>query len=177
MIDGGENPWTSRKKLVITEPTSAPNGQFQVKRVVLEASEQLSPGAPALPLNGTTVAYSVGPSLASAGNDVSRSLANRRIWVVGLDGKQKRSLLPEATVPQGVSDDQPEWARDAKTIVYARRIGTGSGSPGGGRGGQLEIWVAYADGSNARRLVGGLNDPGVNTLGVVEYDVVYDFQP
>jgi Tol biopolymer transport system component len=96
---------------------------------------------------------------------------------VGLDGKQKRSLLPEATVPQGVSDDQPEWARDAKTIVYARRIGTGSGSPGGGRGGQLEIWVAYADGSNARRLVGGLNDPGVNTLGVVEYDVVYDFQP
>ena len=177
MIDGGEKPWTSRKKLVITEPTSAPNGQFQVKRVVLEASEQLSPGAPALPLNGTTIAYSVGPSLASAGNDVSRSLANRRIWVVGLDGKQKRSLLPEATVPQGVSDDQPEWARDAKTIVYARRIGTGSGSPGGGRGGQLEVWVAYADGSNARRLVGGLSDPGVNTLGVVEYDVVYDFQP
>ncbi len=177
MIDGGERPWTSSKKLVVTEPTTAPNGQLQIKRVVLEESEQLAPGAPALPLYGTTIAYSVGPSLASAGNDVSRSLANRRIWVIGLDGKKKRSLLAEATVPQGVSDDQPEWARDAKTIVYARRIGTGSGSSGGGRGGQLEVWVAYADGSNARRLVGGLSDPGVNGLGVVDYDLVYDFQP
>ncbi len=177
IIDGGDKPWTSRKRLVVTEPTAAPNGQLQVKRVVLEASEQLSPGAPSLPLNGTTIAYSVGPSLASTGNDVSKSLGNRRIWVVGIDGKQKRSLLPEATVPQGVADDQPEWARDAKTIVYARRLGSGLGTPAGGRGGQLEVWVAYADGSNARRLVGGLADPGVNDIGLVDYDLVYDFQP
>lgn len=177
VIDGGDKPWTSRKRLVVTEPTTAPNGQLQVKRVVLEASEQLSPGAPSLPLNGTTIAYSVGPSLASAGNDVSKSLANRRIWVVGIDGKQKKSLLPEATVPQGVADDQPEWARDSKTIVFSRRLGSGSGPTGGSRTGRLEVWVAYADGSNARRLVGGLADPGVNDLGLVDYDLVYDFQP
>ncbi|MSQ43364.1 MAG: hypothetical protein EXR45_04030 [Chloroflexi bacterium] len=176
-IDGGDKPWTNRKRLLVTEPTAAPNGQSQVKRVVLEASEQLSPGMPSLPLTGTTMAYSVGPSLGVAGNDVAKTLANRRIWVVGFDGKQKRSLLPAATVPQGVSDDQPEWARDAKTIVFARRLGTGPANLAGARGGRLEVWVAYADGSNARRLVGGLDDPGVNDLGLVDYDLVYDFQP
>ncbi len=177
LIEGGSRQWGDAKTLVATQPGSAPAGNLIVRRGVLEDSDRLSPGSPSISLDGTQVAFSIGPSLASVGGDPVQPMVGRRIWIVGVDGKRKRSLLADATVPRGVSDDLPKWSRDGRTIVFARRLSPGAQSGSAGRSGQLEAWVAYADGSNARRLIGNLEDPGVNGSGTIDYGVSFDYQP
>jgi hypothetical protein len=176
ILDGGDRRWSEGKSMVSTEVTPAPAGNLMVRRLVLEAAEKVAPSSPTVSTDGTQIAYSFGLTRETAA-DPTWPYLRRRIGIIGVDGKKKRSLLAEATVPQTVADDVPRWSRDGRTIVFARRLTPATLSGADSRRGQLEVWVAYADGSNARRLVGSLEDPGIPPVGPIDYGAAFDFQP
>lgn len=177
ILDGGSSRWSDGKTMTSTEITTAPAGNLIVRRMVLEAVRPVaSPSSPAVSLDGTQVAYSFGLTRETDA-DPTWAYLRRRIGVIGIDGKRNRSLLAEATVPQAVSDDVPKWSRDGRTIVFARRLTPSTLAGSGARAGQLEVWVAYSDGSNARRLIGSLEDPGIPAVGPIDFGTAFDFQP
>lgn len=176
IIDGGPGRWSEGKSMVSTELTTAPAGNLAVRRLVLESAERVAPSSPAVSSDGTQIAYSFGLTRETVA-DPTWAFLRRRIGVIGIDGKKKRSLLAEATVPQAVADDVPRWSRDGRTIVFARRLTPANLASSTTRAGQLEVWVAYSDGSNARRLVGSLEDPGIPAVGPIDYGAAFDFQP
>ena len=69
---------------------------------------------------------------------------NREIYVMDTNGANQRRLTNSRLV-----DWDPSWSPDGRHIVF-----TGNGRPGdwGARGGDLEIYLMDADGSNPRRL-------------------------
>ncbi len=176
ILDGGNQRWSDGKSMVSTEVTSAPAGNLTVRRLVLEAAERVAPSAPTVSFDGMQITYSFSMARETP-SDPSWAYLRRRVGIIGVDGKKKRTLLAEATVPQAVSDDVPKWSRDGRTIVFARRLAPASLAGAVGRNGQLEVWVAYSDGSNARRVVGSLEDPGIPAFGPVDFGAAFDFQP
>ena len=167
---------TAGKSLVAVQPEATSSGAISVRTVALEDSPALAPLSPAWAPQNASVAYSTGPSLVSRGGDLPASLAGRRIWLVQPNGSNKRPLLPEATVPAAVSDERPHWARDGKTVYFARRLQPQAAAEGA-TGAGMELWAALADGSQARRVVGGLADPGLGESGVVAWDDLFDYYP
>ena len=180
-IAGGGRAATDGKRLIVALPRSLPDGRVAVETETIESA--LAPAAPAwAPLAGTTalVAYSAGPALGARGGDLAASLAGRRIWLSRPDGSEKRALLADATVPSAVSDERPLWPRDARTLVFARRLNPEAAVRQGHTGtdgapDSLELWVASADGTQSRRVAGGLADPGAGLNGVVSWDTVFDY--
>ena len=73
---------------------------------------------------------------------------NREIYVMDADGANPRRLTNSRLV-----DWDPSWSPDGRHIVF-----TGNGRPGdwGARGGDLEIYMMDANGSNPRRLTNNL---------------------
>ena len=73
---------------------------------------------------------------------------NREIYVMDADGGNPRRLTNSRLV-----DRAPSWSPDGRHIVFA-----GNGRPGdwGARGGDLEIYLMDANGSNPRRLTNNL---------------------
>jgi hypothetical protein len=183
LVAGGGSAATEAKRLLVALPRTLPDARIAVDVSLVESS--MAPAAPAFaPLLGeaAVVAYSAGPSLApgagtSPGSEeaLAASLAGRRIWLARPDGSQKRALLADATVPDGVSDERPLWPRDSRTIVFARRLNPAAALRQGGLPDALELWVATADGAQSRRVAGGLADPGGGAGGVVDWAAVFDY--
>ncbi len=172
---GGGREATGGKSLIAVSPETVRGGTVGVRTNTLENDPALAPLSPAWGPQNTLVAYSVGPSLTAKGGDLAASLAGRRVWLVKPDGTGKRSLLSDATVPAGVSDERPMWARDGRTVVFARRLQPESAVRSGPVPAGLELWVALADGSQAHRVTGGLTDPGAGDHGALPWDTLFDY--
>ena len=175
LVAGSGRAATAGKRLIVALPRTLPDGRIGVDTSVVETA--LAPSSPAFaPLLGESalVAYSAGPPLAPGG-DLAASLAGRRIWTARPDGSQKRALLAEATVPAAVSDERPLWPRDARTIVFARRLNPAAAVRQSGAPDSLGLWVATADGTQSRRVAGGLTDPGGGADGVVNWAAIFDY--
>lgn len=179
LVAGSGRNATESKQLVVAEPRAVAENRIVVDVLALETGGE--PASPAwAPVNNArpaVLAYSAGPSLVARGGDLSASLGGRRIWLTPVDGKDKRHLLADATVPAGVSDDRPMWARDGRTLVFARRLRPEASVRTGGQRDGAEIWVASADGGAARRVLSGLVDPGLGASGVIEWAQVFDYYP
>ncbi|HET7768762.1 MAG TPA: hypothetical protein VFN74_08285 [Chloroflexota bacterium] len=174
LVAGGGRPATESKRLLVALPRTLQDARIGVDTSLVETS--LAPASPAFaPLQGESamIAYSAGPPLAP-GRDLATSLAGRRIWLARPDGSQKRALLAEATVPEAVSDERPLWPRDARTLVFARRLNPAAAVRQGGAPDSLELWVATADGTQSRRVAGGLADPG-GADGLIDWAAVFDY--
>jgi Tol biopolymer transport system component len=178
LVVGAGREATSGKSLVAALLQAGRDGAIVVQTNVLESDPGSAPGSPAWAPPGTTIAYSSGPSLSSRGGDLAASLAGRRIWLVQADGSARRPLLADATIPAGVSDERPLWARDGRTLVFVRRLQPDAAARNGsGQAGAVgaELWVALADGSGARRVAGGLPDPGFGYYGHLDWGEVFDY--
>jgi hypothetical protein len=178
-VAGAGRDATQGKRLVAAEPRVVAGNRVVVDLAPIENSSTLAPGTPAWAPRGALprapLAYSLGPSSTQKGGDVAASLAGRRIWLGYGDGTDKRPLLAEATVPAGVADEAPSWARDGKTIVFIRRLEPDAAARGNGAPTGVEIWVSTADGSAAKRAVGGLADPGIGDHGFVDWSQLMEY--
>ena len=172
---GGGREATAGKSLIAVSPENVRGGVVGLRTNTLENDPGLAPLSPAWGPQNAFIAYSVGPSLTAKGGDLPASLANRRIWLVKPDGTDRRSLLSDATVPPDVSDERPLWARDGKTVLFARRLQPEDAVRTAPVATGLELWVALADGSVSRRITGGLADPGVGAHGVVPWETLFDY--
>lgn len=144
-------------QLIIAEPVVARGGRITVATRSLAGGEGFRVDGPAWAPRTSNLAFSLS---SSAGTDAGRAAHNGRIWVTPLPEGTAHPLLADATVPTGVSDEYPQWARDEKTLLFMRRLlpeiaSAGRGDPSLG----IEVWAATADGSAARRVVGGLPLP------------------
>ncbi len=183
VVAGAGRDLTAGKRLIALLPLPAPGGATTVRTIALEDDPDRAPAWPAWAPQAAAIAYSDGPSLTAAGGDVAASLANRRIWLAQPDGGQRHPLLPDATVPSGISDERPLWARDGRTLVFVRRLQPEAAARAGparpGAAGQpapeVELWVAQADGSSAHRIAGGILDPGLGDHGYVDWADVFDY--
>jgi hypothetical protein len=176
-VAGSGRAATAGKSLVLAQIDVVIGGRPVVRPAPIEDSPALAPGWPVWAPRGGLLAYSVGPSLAAADGDLAASLAKRRIWLVQPDGKQKRALLSEATVPAAVADERPIWARDGKTVVFARRVQPAQALRAKAPlANSIELWVSSVDGSVARRVVGGIADPGLGDQGYVNWQELFDYQ-
>jgi len=179
LVTGAGRNATENKQLVVAEPRAVAGNRIVVDVLSLETGD--APASPAwAPVNSTgpaTLAYSAGTSLLASGGDLAASLADRRIWLTPADGKGKRLLLADATVPADVSDDRPMWARDGKTLIFVRRLSPETSVRGGGQRDGAELWVSSAEGGTARRVTGGLPDPGLGAGGVIDWAQVFDYYP
>ncbi|HEU5317699.1 MAG TPA: hypothetical protein VFX49_16420 [Chloroflexota bacterium] len=175
-VAGGARRATEAKRLVVGQPGTIAGNRLAVDTAVVEAAQAAASPAWA-PLTGgpPSLAFAAGPTLADRGGDLAASLAGRRISLSRADGTEKRHLLAEATVPATVSDERPMWARDARTVLFARRLNPTVAVRLGGAPDALELWVAAADGSTSRRVVGGLDDPGPGVDGIVDWASVFDY--
>ena len=72
------------------------------------------------------------------------------VWVMDANGRRQTRLIEP---DEGTGLGNPVWSPDGSRIAYVRFSGLGAGSPTR----EADIWVADADGGNARVLVG---DPG-----------------
>jgi Tol biopolymer transport system component len=109
--------------------------------VVVGLDGTVRAAVPNLPLDASSLTVSPdGRTIAfSAYHDGSAQLGT-----IGLDGAGLRWLTAPVTDAQ-----MPSWSPDGSSIAFAARGATG----------RLEIWVAYADGSNGGRLT---SDAGVH---------------
>ncbi|MBI3974155.1 MAG: hypothetical protein HY332_22990 [Chloroflexi bacterium] len=176
LVSGAGREATAAKQLVVAVLPNLPGQQQEVQFVPVEVSREVAPGTPAWSPRGGTLAYAVGPSLELRAGDLAASLAGRRIQLARPDGTMKRWLLPEATVPAGVSDEAPVWARDGLTIVFMRRLQPEAAVRGNaGQPSGAELWVASADGNHAHRVAGGIADPGNGRHGYVDWQDVFNY--
>jgi Tol biopolymer transport system component len=149
---------------VATEPSLAPGGR---RLVVVRADgdyESAGPEATTLwvmetdgsnPLPLTAGPLDDEPHWAPDGTSIAFSRSDRygarRIMVVDADGGEPRPLLSSGA--EGSADDHaPAWSPDGEEIAWIRsepRLGAGS------------VWVANADGSDARQST---QVPGAHTL-------------
>ena len=177
-VAGGGREATAGKSLMLAGlPRGATNAAAAGVSTIV-ADPALAPASPRWAPMGGEIAYSVGPSLEAKNGDLAATLAGRRIDVIQPDGTEKRSLLSEATVPAGVSDERPQWSRDGRTLVFVRRLQPeqAARTVSGQAPGEVEIWVATADGSSARRAVGGLPDPGIGYFGHIDWEEVFEYR-
>src|SRR5215831_16765488 len=86
---------------------------------------------PQLSPDGTRVAY------VRTTTDVATGKRNADIWVVPADG----SGAPKLLVGGEKSENSPRWAPDGKSIAFLSN-----------RDGEMQVYVAAADGSNVRQV-------------------------
>jgi hypothetical protein len=176
-VSGADREPGSSRRLLIAEPQTGPNGAVAVVSKALPLVDNAGVDAPAWAPRSPWLAIAVAQRAPGAG-DAPGEL-KRRVWLAQVDGSGShplQQLLPDATVPTGVSDERPQWARDGKTLVFVRRLNSprpDSISPSTTAG--VEIWVSKQDGGLAKRAVGGLSEPPSRRESTVDWSELFDY--
>lgn len=158
--------------LVVAEPVTVRNGAITTASRAVAGGEHARVAGPAWAPRSAQLAF----SLASSLKDDGRAALAGRIWLTPLAEGGAHPLLADATVPAGVSDEYPRWARDEKTLLFIRRsmpetAAAGSGTVPAGS----EVWIATTDGSASRRVVGGLTDAPTLPGGARDWASILDY--
>ena len=130
---GARTPLAQDTRYVDLEPAVSPDGQ-QVAFVRGWAQVNGQPQGP--------IASDLHPNVAT--------IASRRIWLMAPDGSNPHPL----TDPQDWTDAAAAWSPDGRWVVFVRWRPPRPQQPAA-----AELWAVRPDGSDARRLVSGLDLP------------------
>ncbi|OGO07761.1 MAG: hypothetical protein A2Y61_02295 [Chloroflexi bacterium RBG_13_60_13] len=156
---GGREAWTGKRIAVVDVATG-------------DVSELTGPEmasvAPSWSADGTRIAFvsqpDRGPDVGMGSGGFAPALRDRRIWVMGADGSDKRQLTDD---PQ-YRDESPLWSRDGSQILFARLDAEG----------QASLWLVPSGGGDPRLVVGalGLSDEGpLDYYGSIGWDGIFDW--
>ncbi len=115
------------------------------------------------------------PPWEECGGFNAESLQGRRIWVVGADRGDKHRLTSDIAY----RDEFPRWSRDGQHILFVRAQNLNPpelwNTPDGAKE-QLkaEVWIMRADGSEQRKVAGGLPD-GCGYYGFIDWSQHLDW--
>ena len=137
---GRRMPLTDDPTFADVEPAVSPDGRQIV--FARGRAQQDEPARVNTPLTSLT------PSPA-AGNAPLDLIKSRRLWRVAADGSQLHQLTGTADW----TDEAPVWTADGQWIIFVRWRAPAGGQPA------AELWAIRADGSDAQRLVAGLQLP------------------
>jgi dipeptidyl aminopeptidase/acylaminoacyl peptidase len=137
---GERVPLTDDARFADVEPAVSPDG----KQIVFARgrAEQDQPPLVSTPLPG------VRPS-PPPGEAPLELIKSRRVWLIATDSSQARQLTNVADW----TDEAPVWTLDGQWIVFVRWQ-----APVGGQA-SAELWAIRPDGSDAQRLVTGVQLP------------------
>lgn len=158
---GGRFTWEDKAIAVATSPfTGMPQRLTARDRAAL---------FPAWSPDGEWIAYTSGPEApgVAGGDEASRALAQRRIFLVRPDGSDERRLTGDPRF----RDERPRWSAGGESILFARFEGEGEQA-------QAQVWLMHADGSDQRRVVDELSPgPGwFGEFGYVDWGRLFDWQ-
>jgi hypothetical protein len=135
---GDREAWTN-KRVTFVDPDS---GKFAILTDTKTAAGSVdwSP-------DGSRIAFPLGPDAGSigGGEQAKNALAQRRIWVINVDGRQPRQLTSDPEY----RDEYPLWSHDGRTILFARID----------RQDNVSVWTIDVAGGNLQKVVDALADP------------------
>ena len=146
-VGGGRETWTNKRIALFDLAT----GGWEY---LTDGDE--SAFSPVFSPNGLHIAYASAPDVGNVGGgDAARAgVAERRIWIMNLDGSDRRSL----TSDPAYRDERPVWSADGDHILFARMDEDGRAS----------LWYVDVAGGPPERVVDELT-PAPDWFGYYGY--------
>jgi Tol biopolymer transport system component len=141
VITGGDRrSWTNKRLVAFTAASSD---------IMPLTGSDVAVAASAWSPDGYSVAFAAGPDNkeAAGGDRAKQALAERRIWTIGFDGRQKRQL----TADPRYRDEYPLWSRDGQHIVFMRMD----------RQNAVSVWSVGVNDGTVVKLVDRIMGPSV----------------
>jgi Tol biopolymer transport system component len=135
---GRRGALTDDPQFADVEPAVSPDGR---QIVFARGRAQQQPAPISTPLPGVT-------SSPLPGNAPLDLIGSRRLWHIAADGSQPHQLTDAEW-----TDESPVWTADGQWIIFVRWR-----APAGGQA-SAELWAIRPDGSDAQRVVAGIQLP------------------
>ncbi|MDP2744129.1 MAG: hypothetical protein Q8P00_03570, partial [Dehalococcoidia bacterium] len=155
LVDGtGRSSWENKQ---ITSITASGSFQLLSKAGHADLFPAWSPDGRWLAFSGVPAAPGIG-----GGDPAKAAMAQRRIWIIGRDGTERRQLTSDPSF----RDERPRWSRDSDFILFPRL-----------QGDQAQLWLIRADGTDLKKVVDELTpSPGwFGNYGYLDWGRLYDW--
>ena len=131
-MGGGRETWTNKRIALLNLET------YDLKYLT---GETVSAFPPAFSPDGQHIAYVAAPDVGhvGGGDDAKASAAQRRIWVMNVDGSDQRPLTDDPVY----RDERPLWSADGTHVLFARMDADGRAS----------LWLVDAAGGTPEQVV------------------------
>jgi Tol biopolymer transport system component len=155
-VGTGRETWTN-KRIALANPETASLDYL--------TDETMSAFSPAFSPDGRQIAYAAAPDIGHVwgGDEAKIGAAQRRIWVMNVDGSNPRPL----TGDPAYRDERPQWSADGSHVLFARMSESGHTS----------LWLIDVTDGTLARVVDRLAPAPewFGTYGHIDWDPFFDW--